>query len=47
MIIGQLKTTLNNLPPQTTTGKEGNTCRDAQTGRSCFLCGMIELFVIR
>ena len=37
--IGQLKTTLNNLLPQTTTGDEGSTCRDAQVGRACFFGG--------
>ncbi|CAF4448726.1 unnamed protein product, partial [Adineta steineri] len=36
---GQLKTTNQNLPPQTHTGKEGNSCRGAQVGRGCFLCG--------
>ncbi len=41
--IGQLKTTFNNLPPQATTGKESRSCRDAQTDRSCFLCGIILL----
>ncbi len=42
-MIGQLKTTLNILPPQTNTGKEGSSCRDVQTGRGCFLCGMIGI----
>ena len=37
--IGQFKTTFNVLPPQTTTGNEGSSCRDAQVGRACFLCG--------
>jgi hypothetical protein len=42
--LGQLKTTFNILPPQTSTGKEGSSCRDAQIGRSCFLCGIIEFY---
>jgi hypothetical protein len=33
----------NLLPPQTSTGKEGSSCRDAQNGRGCFLCGMIGI----
>ncbi|CAF0855202.1 unnamed protein product [Adineta ricciae] len=36
---GQLKTTDRDLPPQALSGKEGNACRDAKTGRGCFLCG--------
>jgi len=42
-----LKTTHHSLPPQTSTGKEGNSCRDAQNGRGCFLCGMFKYFKYR
>lgn len=45
MNVGQLKTTSNSLPPQTTRGKEGSSCRDAQVGRSCFLCGRMTIFI--
>jgi hypothetical protein len=41
--IGQLKSTDHSLPPQTSTGKEGSSCRDAQIGRACFLCGMFAV----
>ncbi|UJR29119.1 hypothetical protein I4U23_010333 [Adineta vaga] len=36
---GQLKTTDQDLPPQTSAEKAAGSCRDAQTNRSCFLCG--------
>lgn len=36
---GQLKTTNDGLPPQTSTGKEASSCKGAQSGRGCFLCG--------
>ena len=36
---GQLKTTNDGLPPQASTGKEASSCKGAQSGRGCFVCG--------
>ncbi len=39
--IQKLKMSNHSLPLQTSTGKEGSSCWDAQTGRDCFLCSIV------
>jgi hypothetical protein len=38
-ILGQLKTTGQDLPPQTHSENKGGSCLGLQRGRGCFLCG--------